>query len=96
MSYHAILDDAGQTGGDIASNNGWARFAEWARTQTSATELRTLVDHGQSENLGALRTDIRRALRKNPGDSEKSIAAGLLALLAKAGDAKVITISDGC
>lgn len=95
MSYYAEIDDERKTGGDVATTKGWKDFADTIQAQEGLNELKNLVVDGWSDELDELASDLKESLALL-SDSDESIAAGLLAILAKRDDeSAVIVISDG-
>ena len=97
MSYYAELDNAKKTGGDVATNSGWSQFREWVEDlDIECVQLQHLAEHGWSQNLKQLESDIRGALDESPDSANADIAEGLLAILDGKADAEVLVVTDGC
>ncbi len=96
MSYEAILDSTPETAEQCATNSGMADFGRWVDDLSGCEELKHLRHYGWSDDLDALHADLKDAIDIGGYESAVSIAKGLLAMLERRGDAKVIVISDGC
>lgn len=94
MSLFLIVDD--QYAGDIASNHYWREFSEWIDTSIDDTEsqLLTLVEHGLSEDIDMLRTELGE-LPEHDDEGMQSVVTNLLTGLASYPEAEVAVISDG-
>jgi len=96
MSYSATLDNKLQTGGDVASNNGWNRFREWVESRNAEIpQLRHLVEFGWCQHLDILLTDLGVAVGEGVDADNLSVARGIGNMLLKKADAETIVISDG-
>lgn len=96
MSYYAVLDNEANSGGDVATNNGWAMFVGWVEDlEGELPALKQLCDDGYCDDLDGLESDLTTALDQQPDESSKSIGVGLLEMLKNKADAEVIVVTDG-
>jgi hypothetical protein len=90
-------------GDEIASNSGWAAFADWAADLPDEyPELGYLGEHGEcfpADALAQLEDDLRRALREKPGKpSANVLSVGrrlLAAVEARPKGSEGMVVTDG-
>lgn len=68
MSYYIVPDADEARGQQVASVGGWADVRAWAETFSPAgcPELQHLLEHGWSQEVQALRTEIESERRAHP------------------------------
>lgn len=95
MSVYASLDGSPPT--MLASNSGWSDLVSWVDTLNvdEYTDLAVLADHGWSEQLDKVQSQLKRALASPPSDDIAHTAGELLDLISGRGEATVLTIGDG-
>jgi hypothetical protein len=97
MSIYANFENGTQQ--QLASNTGWSQFGEWvdARDAQHSIQLVQLWEHGISEELPALQSQLQDAIKRAPSDNEDvmSVADGLLDFVKARGRADVLIISNG-
>lgn len=108
MSYFISYMADGATepvdGDDVASNTGWAAFADWAAglPDEDYPQLGYLGEHGEcfpAEAIAALEQDLARAISERPGSPTPDVLATahhlLTILRARPSDDAALVITDG-
>ena len=90
MSYEAVYDDDRSI--QIASNKGWYDLCEWIRGMQPTKECLSLVDHGFSQDLGALEKELRLSSPAHDPSIE-STKKGLYNFVRSRGKAVVLIIT---
>lgn len=94
MSYYAQFDN--KAAGDVATNSGWRDLCNWVAELEGVEELRHLTEHGWSENLDDVASELEAAIKSGkPEQDVADTASGLLAQLDEHSDADVVVITDG-
>lgn len=96
MTLSAAFDQA--DAGQVATTAGWSDFISWVDGLDAAKhpEPIHLAEHGWSQNLPALESQLQAAIQDSPPVLDvASVVQGLLQRLAQRGSAEVLTVSDG-
>jgi hypothetical protein len=80
----------------VATNQGWADFCDWARSAKNAPELEHLASKGWANDFLALQEQIEEALEYDPPDEDVIDVAREIVRFAKIHDgAEMIAVSNG-
>ena len=97
MSIYASFDNENQE--QVASNTGWSQFGNWVETLDANLfdQLIVLWEHGWSQEVPTLATELAFALHSVPPQEATISATGqlLLAALKHNQEAEAVFIGDG-
>jgi len=79
MSIYAQFDENGNQY-QISSNLGWSEFGEWVESLTAMPALKSLYEHGVSEDIPAVTQDLSEAIESESPENEDVLSTAELFL----------------
>lgn len=97
MAYDLVIGGTQQV--DLATTQGWVAVKRWGAKldEDEFDELLQLVEHGLSQDLPALQTQLMKAISDVPPETSvaKTLASIVKALKARSADAESAFVTDG-